>query len=467
MSHVPWNSETVNSLFDYLDANSDQFANSDARNKVGFPESAKFISRKFSIDPPFSAQQVKKKFSNLWNKYKKAGFTSEQLFKEGRSCLNLPTRFAADSPDTTSSALKGDHSEPDPEEPRNLEAEPTVVRRGQRRTEPEKTSKSDECAALRKEIEKLRTHLASESRTERGPQDLLSQIMRLEPSDQSIRLAMDDMVKIIRGIVHSYQDEGFGQMIPEMSIIEKKFPGLCSLCEQALQVQPQESLFRYTASLSLKVGPPDNAELLRSLIGAAIHNWALESEFPEFSGGNDPVLRQSYRLVRKNYGLIAEMHHRQALTKSFIDEEHFQRKNLPIKAEELAINLAGALSRSLAPDGNFKKVVYPSHWIDYEPKIRTLFEKALSLCCKLKLCVSDSHCFFWPAPGTKFNVETMTTGQDEENFPEVRVRLTLFPGLAASSNEDFTSEESDDARLLRGLRQSKDGEVIVRALVLV
>lgn len=161
------------------------------------------------------------------------------------------------------------------------------------------------------------------------------------------------------------------------------------------------------------------------------------------------------------------MHLRQALLKSFMDERRFQQQILPFKAAEMAKDLVSALSPLIA-DVDGGNVCYPSGWNGYQTKIGPLFEKALQLCCGLRLNLFDSYCFFWPAPGADFDEEMMANGEaGVGGCSGAHVRITLFPGLTASSNEDFASGEGKDAGLPHGLCRSKDCDVIVKALVLI
>jgi len=161
------------------------------------------------------------------------------------------------------------------------------------------------------------------------------------------------------------------------------------------------------------------------------------------------------------------MHLRQALLKSFMDEKRFDQQILPSKAAEMAKDLVSALSPLIA-DVDGGNVCYPSGWNEYQTRIVPLFEKALRLCCRLRLNLFDSYCFFWPEPGADFDEEMMTNGQTGAGgCSGAHVRITLFPGLSASSNEDFASGEGKDAGLPHGLCRSKDCDVIVRALVLI
>jgi hypothetical protein len=298
MARHLWTFEMVCALDQYLKANKGQFDDRDSRKNIGYPESAKFISQKFDLDPPFSAQQVQKKFSNLWTKHQKPGFTREQLFKEGMSCLNLSSMNDADPSYTESlDPEDGTPSETASHEARKLEADLPILQRDQCRTKAEMPLKCDGCIAANTTIEELKDLLASRNRTATGSCEGSSQLDLLGPSDKNIRLEMDDMSTIIRAIVRSYQDAGFGEIPPDMRTIEKKFPALRSLAEQAFRVQPQDSLFETTGNLGTK--PPKCEELLKSLIGAATHNWALESDFPEFFKDKDNVLRQYQRLIRE------------------------------------------------------------------------------------------------------------------------------------------------------------------------
>jgi len=298
MSPCQWSFEMVCALDEYLKANKGQFDSKDSRRDIGYPESAKFISQRFNQVPPLSAQQVQKKFSNLWTKHHKEGYTREQLFKEGMSCLDLSSMNDAGPSYTESLDPKdGTPSETASHEARKLETDLSLLQRDRCRTKAEMPLKCDGCIAANTTIERLKDLLASTSGTATGSSEGSSQLDLLGPSDKNIRLAMEDMSKIIRAIVRFYQKAGFGEIPPDMRIIEKKFPVLRSLAEQVFQVKPQDSLFETTGNLGTK--PPKCEELLKSLIGAATHNWALESDFPEFFKDKDNVLRQYQRLIRE------------------------------------------------------------------------------------------------------------------------------------------------------------------------
>ena len=128
--------------------------------------------------------------------------------------------------------------------------------------------------------------------------------------------------------------------------------------------------------------------------------------------------------------------------KSLIREPGFKEQLLPVKAADLANNFVSTLSPLLAEAAEASNICFPSSkqssrsWSGLYKQLRVVFEKALSLNADLKLNIQDNHVFFWPAPNSKFDDETMRDRDEvKRNAGDTRIRMTVFPGLEAWQNE--------------------------------
>jgi hypothetical protein len=160
--------------------------------------------------------------------------------------------------------------------------------------------------------------------------------------------------------------------------------------------------------------------------------------------------------------------------KSLIQEETYEQESLSIQASRTAQDLALSLLPLLVNDEDGKKTILPADngipgsWNKMQTEIRPLFQKSLFLSAQLKLSMLDKHIFFWPAPGTIFNKDTMREDADDEtSVMERRIRLALFPGLRIYPNNEITGTKDDENTMKYTGCRSPGGDVVVKALVLL
>lgn len=98
---------------------------------------------------------------------------------------------------------------------------------------------------------------------------------------------------------------------------------------------------------------------------------------------------------------------------------------------------------------------------------KKVFEKASLLCAQLKLNILDHHAWFWPAPNTLYDKESMVYHEGDEPSPGAHIRTTLSPGLRAYSKKEFGSAGIEGTEPSDQEQRSREGTVIVRAVVLL
>ncbi|ETI26866.1 hypothetical protein G647_10312 [Cladophialophora carrionii CBS 160.54] len=460
MPRALWPKEQVAKLFEYLEKYPSQFQDVDARKTHGYPGAAKYISEMFNVEHPWTAQQIAKKFSNLASSN---NITTEKLFKYGRSCLDQSALI--DDTQADSESLASNTS--DVGEIRHGTLNVTTLPTRQRNNTISKAEFLNS-----KESENASHFVESAGGTEelllRGPK-----VQRLGMSDKVVRQEMGDLSNKIAAIVRFYRKSGAGfATYPSFRVIDQKHPRLCAITKQVFCVEGQPSLFESVVDLGIKV---KQEELLRSQIGVATLRWALDTEFPEIFSDKNVVLRRTHSYIRDTYGPLMEIEVRQNVLQSLIDEDNFQRNHLLISAAEKAKDLADALSVLLSDDQDNGNICMPGgegppgSWSDRQREIRPIFEKALSICCQLKLNMLDKYSFIWPAPGDKFDIEKMMTEEhnDSQLGPETRVRLTIFPGIVAYPNMNFCNGYGMNGTPKYNGMRSASGVVVAQALVLV
>lgn len=103
-------------------------------------------------------------------------------------------------------------------------------------------------------------------------------------------------------------------------------------------------------------------------------------------------------------------------------------------------------------------------WKDQERTQEQIFVQSLMLRAELRLN-PDRYEFFWPPPNTLYNKRDMRDDdggcEPQRKGETLRVRITLFPGIAAQDPESIGRQASSELGNKEGRR------VIAKALVLL
>ena len=300
MTSNTWPPEASKALLRYMDTHLTEFATGSMRSRVGNPSAAAYLSDKFGPDRSYTAKQVDTKLYKLYNSHSQIGKSRDDFYCLGSSCLKL--RFLDESGGVSENNSAGSSSNNDSlgvtTKETSLVSE--LPLRGPALTHDLYESKPSCQDCLEKEelIETLRTMLAASKDSVTSYGSLEPE--NLGPPDPVVDKRMSETFRSLENIASSYHKAGYGDSpFPDLLTIEKKYPKLCTLLKQVHRIEADCDLLDAIAELN--IDSPTNEDLFQTLLGAAIMNWALDSDFPDFFSDSkrDPVFRRYRSLIQE------------------------------------------------------------------------------------------------------------------------------------------------------------------------
>ena len=299
MTSITWPREASQALLYYMDTHLVEFATGSIRSRVGNPNAAAFLSDKFGPERSYTAKQVDTKLYKLYDRHSKTGTFREEFYRRGSLCLEL--QFLGESSDVPENNFAGSSSNND--SLGVLTTKTSLVSELPLRSRTSnydlRESKScEDCLEKEELIETLRSMLAS-------PREPISSYGSLKPenlgpTDPVVAERLSETFRLLKITVLSYHNAGYGDgPFPDLETIEKKHPKLCTLLKQVYCIEADYDLLHAIAHLNIV--SPTNEDLFQALLGAAIMNWALDSDFPDLLSDSkrDPVFRRYRSLIQE------------------------------------------------------------------------------------------------------------------------------------------------------------------------
>ncbi|OCL14978.1 hypothetical protein AOQ84DRAFT_420473 [Glonium stellatum] len=258
-------------------------------------------------------------------------------------------------------------------------------------------------------------------------------------TEKELKTRMGDMEKDIDEIIHLS-----GQLTPSIPPDSKDVAHIEWILRRSfgLNSQPDISL----RSLMEKFSQMAPRSVVRALVAAAVSEWILESDFPNFDEGGSCILTKYREHLALQDGASVVRSLDTAAHYSLINENHFQTEIIPERAEELAIRLSQTLtpfyphaSMSPLPDGFYTWGQTEEDHQQRRYKVINLFENALKLKADLILKAQEYE-LVTPVPGTVFDAMSMRVDWeldiDVKSYPggRPRIQLCLFPALFSYDN---------------------------------